>query len=349
MLRIGLAGSGFVAGYYCEGLANVAGQQITWNLSLEREEANVFGHRWSIPNQTTDPVELCNRPDVDLVIVATPNASHRQLVELAAAARKPVVCAKPLGRTAAEAAEMVELVRRAGITHGYAETEVFAPAVVRVSELIESGALGRVLTVRSREAHSGPHAEHFWDTQSTGGGALLDMGCHMVEVSRMFFGKDHKPEAVFAWGATLVHGERTNGEDNAVFLVRFAGERVAVCETSWTTQGGMELRNEVYGTTGRAITDTHQSNVVAFTAAGAGYVVEKADVQGGWVNIVPEEAFTYGYHGEMRHFVECATAGTMPRETFVDGYIVNAVIDAAYRSMRSGRWEDVSLDADIVG
>jgi predicted dehydrogenase len=190
------------------------------------------------------------------------------------------------GRTPAEAAEMVELVRRAGIDRGYAETEVFAPSVVRVRELIESGALGNVLTVRSRE------------------------------------------EAVFAWGATLVHGERTHGEDNAVFLVRFAGKRAAACETSWTVQGGMELRNEVYNVVARVTADTRQSNVVAFTSAEAGHVVEKADVQAGRANLVTEEL--YGYHGEMRHFVECAAAGTMPRETFVDGYVVNAVIDAAY-------------------
>jgi predicted dehydrogenase len=140
--------------------------------------------------------------------------------------------------------------------------------------------------------------------------------------------KDHKPEAVFAWGATLVHGTRTHGEDNAAFLVCFAGKRTAICETSWTAQVGMELRNEVYNTVGRVTADTRQLNVVASTSARAGHVVEKADVQAGWANLVTEEV--YGYHGAMRHFIECAAAGTMPHETFGDGYVVNAVIDAAY-------------------
>jgi predicted dehydrogenase len=226
---------------------------------------------------------------------------------------------------------------------------VFAPSVMRARELVEQGVIGDVLTVRSREAHSGPHAAHFWDSVLAGGGCLMDMGCHTVEAARYFIGKDVHPLSVFAWGATLVHKDRTSGEDNAVMLVRFENGALLVSDTSWTAQGGMELRNEVYGTSGRVLTNSQATNVSAFTVKHAGYLQEKADSDSGWVFPIPDEARVYGYQEEMRHFVECHATGVAPRETFADGYIVNTVLDGAYRSMSSRQWEDVRLDPAVIG
>src|SRR5205807_6982173 len=101
-------------------------------------------------------------------------------------------------------------------TRGSAETEVCSPGVMKARAMIESGAGGDLLTIRAREAHSGPHAAHFWNAQLAGGGALLDMGCHTIEAARYLFGKEHAIKDVFAWGATLAHKEKTTGEDKAV-------------------------------------------------------------------------------------------------------------------------------------
>ena len=70
--------------------------------------------------------------------------------------------------------------------------------------------------------------------------------------------------------------------------------------------------------------------------------MEKADAETGWVRPVPEEAFTYGYQGEMKHFVDCLRTGQKPREDFTDGYIVNILLDAGYKSMKTGKWVKVS-------
>jgi predicted dehydrogenase len=220
---------------------------------------------------------------------------------------------------------------------------------MRARDIIEKGAIGELLTVRAREAHSGPHAPHFWDADNAGGGALLDMGCHTVEAARYFFGKEHKIKDVFAWGATLVHTDKTKGEDNAVLLLRLEDGRTSLTEASWTAKGGMELRNEVYGTKGRIITDTSSTRIRAFIEEPAGYLMEKADAETGWVFPIPDEARVYGYQEEMRHFVECYAKGTKPREDFVDGYVVNSVLDAAYKSMKSGHWESVQIDSKVTG
>ena len=348
-VRIGMLGSGFVADFYMDGLRDVPGAEVVANYSRSEERANSFGRRYGVPRQHTKMEDLCADREVELVVIGLPNHLHLPAARAATAARKAMVCTKPLARNGHEAAEMVNLAREAGVMHGYAETEVFSPDVMRARQMIESGAIGDVLTVRAREAHSGPHAPHFWDVETAGGGALLDMGCHTIEAARYFFGKEKRIKDVFAWGATMVHHDKTKGEDNAVLLVRLEDGRTSLTEASWTAKGGMELRNEVYGTRGRIVTDTSSTRVRAFIEESAGYLMEKADADTGWVFPIPDEARVYGYQEEMRHFVECFIAGEKPREDFVDGYIVNCVLDAAYKSMKSGHWEPVQVDSKVAG
>lgn len=344
VVRLGLLGSGFVAEFYMQGLRDVPDQQVVVNYSRSAERARSFAERWGVPAHTTRPEDVLRRNDVDLVVIGLPNHLHREAAQACADARKHVVVTKPLGRSASEAREMLEAVRRAGVLHGYAETEVFSPSVMRARQMIEAGAIGELLTVRSREAHAGPHAPHFWDPRLTGGGALMDMGCHTIEAARYFVGKEVKPVEVIAWGDRLFHHDKTEGEDNAVALLRFEGGQLAQMELSWTARGGLDLRNEIYGTRGAIFTDvTRGTPIHAFTLGSAGYLVEKAEADVGWVFPVPDEARVYGYHEEMRHFVECVARNQPPRETFEDGYVVNSVLDAAYRSMKSKRWEPVEL------
>jgi len=348
IVRIGMLGSGFVADFYMDGLREVPVTEVVANYSRSEERANEFGRRHGVARQYTTMEDLCADREVEMVVIGLPNHLHLPAVRAAAAERKAIVCTKPLARNGHEAADMVNLARDAGVMHAYAETEVFSPDVMRARQMIESGAIGDVLTVRAREAHSGPHAQHFWDAETAGGGALLDMGCHTVEAARYFFGKEHRIKDVFAWGATMVHNDRTTGEDNAVLLLRLEDGRTSLTEASWTAKGGMELRNEIYGTMGRIVTDTSSTRLRAFIQQPAGYLMEKADAEVGWVFPIPDEARVYGYHEEMRHFVDCFVKGEQPREDFIDGYIVNSVLDAAYKSMKSGHWEAVHIDTKVA-
>jgi predicted dehydrogenase len=194
-------------------------------------------------------------------------------------------------------------------------------------------------TFRAREGHSGPHAPHFWDADLAGGGALLDMASHGAEAARAMFGKDVAVRDVFAWGDTLVHGGRTRLEDNAVMLIRFEDGRVATMDVSWSSKGGLEGRFEIYGDGGRIIQDPTSTVLRAFIERPAGYIGEKADADTGWVFPIPDETHVHGHDAMMQDVVESFRSGIAPRETFEDGLAVNSIIDAAYRSMHSGRWE----------
>ncbi|PYV30633.1 MAG: hypothetical protein DMG22_19740 [Acidobacteria bacterium] len=342
IVRIGVLGAGFVAEFYLQGLRDVPGQEVSLVYSRGEASAQKFSRRWAIGEGTTDLDRAIARDDIDLYLIALPNFLHKEVALKLARARRNQVCTKPLGRNGEEARAMLYAAEDSAAMHGYAETEVFAPAVVRAHAIISSGALGRVLWVRSRESHFGPHSSWFWEPELAGGGALIDMGCHCIEAARYFFGKELKPVEVMAWCATLFH--KTEAEDNTLAVIRFEDGRIAHLEVSWTARGGLDLRNEVHGTDGALFTDvTRGTPLEAFSLRPAGYVVEKADLDQGWVKPVSEEAFTYGYQGEMKHFVECVRDGKTPRETYADGAVVNAVIDAAYRSAQSRRWEPVQL------
>ncbi len=344
-VRIGMLGSGFIGEFHTLGLRYVPNTRIVANYGAGPERREAFAARFgSRPFESIEA--LCADPEVDLVVVSLPNQLHLDAVRAAAANGKAVACTKPLGRNAGEAAEMVRLVEDAGVFHAYLENVVFSTETIRMREMIEAGAIGRPLTFRAREGHSGPHAPHFWDAELAGGGALLDMASHGAEAARYLFGKEAAVRDVFAWGATLVHGDRTTGEDNAVMLVRFEDERVATMDVSWSSKGGLENRFEIYGDAGRIVQDITSTVLRAFIERPAGYIGEKVDADTGWVFPVPDETHAHGHDAMMQHVVESFRGGTPPRETFRDGYVVNTIIDAAYRSMKSGRWEAVE---NVVG
>jgi predicted dehydrogenase len=337
---VGMLGSGFIGEFHTLGLRYVPDARVVANADANPERREAFASRFgSRPHATIEA--LCADPEVDLVVVSLPNHLHREAVLAAAAAGKAVACTKPLGRNAAEALDMLRAVEAAGVWSAYLENVVFNLDMMRMKEMVDAGSIGRLTTVRAREGHSGPHAAHFWDAELAGGGALLDMASHGTEVARYLFGKELVATEVFAWGDTLVHGARTTGEDNAVMIVRFADGRAATCDVSWTSKGGLEGRFEVYGDAGRMVHDMGTGSIRAFIERPAGYLGEKADADTGWVFPIPDEVRVHGHDAMMADVIASFRAGTPPQETLRDGYVVNCILDAAYRSLRSGRWEPV--------
>lgn len=340
-VRLGMLGSGFIGEFHALGLRYVPNARVVANCGAGVERREAFARRFG--SRPLDSIEaVCADPEVNLVVVSLPNQLHLEAVRAAARNGKAVACTKPLGRNAGEAAEMLRLVVEAGVFHAYLENVVFNTETMQMRAMIEAGAIGRPITFRAREGHSGPHAAHFWNAELAGGGALLDMASHGAAAARYLFGKDLLVRDVFAWGRTLVHGDRTSGEDNAVMLVRFDDERLATMDVSWSSKGGLENRFEVYGDGGRIVQDITSTVLRAFVERPAGYIGEKTDADTGWVFPVPDETHAHGHDAMMQDVVEAFRSGSAPRETFHDGWVVNTIIDAAYRSMRSGRWEPVA-------
>ena len=224
------------------------------------------------------------------------------------------------------------------------EDLVYTPKTLKAVQAVKNGALGKVLWARSREAHPGPHSDWFWNKELSGGGAIVDMGCHCIEINRNFIGKDIRPVEAMCWAGTQVHP--IEAEDSAVGLVRYENGAIGQFEVSWTFRGGMDLRDEVTGTQGTIwLNHWLRTGFEMFTAVGqGGYVAEKAEGETGWLFPVGDEPGSLGYTQMFAEMFNAAERGALPMETFYDGYVVNSIIDACYKSAQSKKWEPVQLD-----
>ena len=342
---ISMLGSGLISDFYTttlHGQRNRDRVRVVYSRSGERVEA--FGARHEIPESTTDMAAAIEHPDTDVVVIALPNFLHEEAVQSVAKAGKAVLLTKPLGRNAGEARRMLETVEKAGVFAGYLEDLVYTPKSLKAYQAVRDGAIGDVTWARSRETHPGPHSAWFWDHRLTGGGCIIDLGCHCIEIVRNFVGKGNRPVEVMCHTDTLVHP--IEAEDNAVAFIRFESGAIGQFEVSWTFRGGMDLRDEAAGTGGTIWLNHFLRTGMEIFSAGeseSGYIAEKAETSTGWLFPVGDEVSELGYVDMFSDMLDAMDEGREPQETFYDGYVVNAVMDAAYKSAKSRAWEPVEL------
>lgn len=340
-----MLGTGLIGTFYTMSLHGLRSRdKVVTVYSRSEERARVFSGEYNIPKYTTNMLEAINDPDVDVVVVGLPNHLHRDAIFAAANAGKAVLCTKPLARNAAEAWEILRKVESAGIFHGYLEDLVYTPKHLKAHQSVLEGAIGKVLWVRSREAHPGPHSDWFWNPEISGGGAILDLGCHCIEIGRSFIGKHIRPVEVVCWADTQV--KPIAAEDHAIGLVRYANGAIGQFEVSWCFRGGMELKDEVSGTDGSIRLDNFlRTGFEMFSAPGrGGYVAEKSETESGWLFPVGDEVHELGYNTMFTDMFNAIENQTGPIENFYDGYVVNAVMDACYKSAKTKKWEPVELN-----
>jgi predicted dehydrogenase len=340
-----MLGSGFIGRFYADSIQGYRNKDKIVSIYSRREEsARKFGEDYKVAHVTTNMEESIAHPEVDVVCISLPNHLHEEAVMLCCKHKKAVITTKPLGRNAEEAKRMLLAVEEAGIFNGYLEDLVYTPKFIKALDSVKNGALGRILWAKSRETHPGPHSDWFWNIELAGGGCILDLGCHCVEITRSYIGKDIRPVEVMCWADTQV--KPIDAEDHAIGLVKYENGAIGQFEVSWTFRGGLDLRDEVMGTEGTIwINSFLRTGFDMFTTGkGADYVAEKAESNSGWLFPVGDELNELGYNHMFMDMFDAIEAGRAPKETFYDGYVVNAVLDAAYKSAKSKAWEPVKLD-----
>jgi len=345
MIRIAMLGSGFIGRFYADSIQGQRSKDKIVSIYARKEHnAKKFADDYGCEHYTSNMEDAIVHPDVDVVCIALPNNVHEEAVMLCCKHKKAVVTTKPLGRNGAEALRMLKAVEEAGIFNGYLEDLVYTPKFLKAYESVKNGALGKILWAKSRETHPGPHSDWFWNIELAGGGCILDLGCHCIEITRSFIGKDIKPAEVMCWADTQV--KPIEAEDHAIGLIKYENGAIGQFEVSWTFRGGMDLRDEVMGTEGTIwINNFLRTGMEMITTGkGADYFAEKAESNTGWLFPVGDEVNDLGYNHMFTEMFRCVENGTQPKETFYDGYVVNAVIDAAYKSAKSKLWEPVKLE-----
>ena len=337
--KVVLLGAGFIADIHVESYQRfVPDAEVVAVFSRDERRARAFAKKHGIPQAFSDLEDAILHSGADVVDVCLPNFLHHRAVMTAAGAGKHVIVEKPLALNLAEADEMIAACRKAKRKLCYAEELCFAPKYERVRKLVNEGAVGKIFQLRQCEKHSGPHSDWFYDINQSGGGAIMDMGCHGIAWFRWILGG--RPRAVSVQAHLqngLIHGRRTKAEENSLVTVEFESGAIGVAENSWAKHGGMDDRIEIYGTGGVVYADLFMGNAaLTYSEAGYGYAMEKAGSTKGWSFTVFEEAFNQGYPQELRHFIECLREDKDPAVTGEDGRAVLEIMMAAYHSARTG-------------
>ena len=343
---VGLVGSQFISTIHAEAFKWVQEAKIVAAMSPNEEHVSKFCKTHHIPTYFTKLEDLLAHPEVEMIVIGAPNYLHCEITEKAAKAGKHIVVEKPFCMNLAEADRMIAACKAAKVKLMYAEELCFTPKYVRLKSLLDEGALGKPVMFKQSEKHDGPHADHFWDVERSGGGVTMDMGCHAIEFFRWLNGKN-PIKTVYAQMNTSVHGAKTKGDDNAIIILEFENGVVAIAEESWTKLGGMDDRAEIHGSEGVAYADVLQGNSIqTYSSKGVGYAVEKAGNTVGWSYTMYEEIWNYGFPQEFAHFVDCVKNDKQPLVTGEDGKAVLEVIYAAYESAGTGRKVSLPFHTD---
>ena len=336
-VKVTILGAGFISDIHMESFHRfVPNAEIVAVCSRNKERAKSFATRYDIKNWYDNLDDAISKSDCDVVDICLPNFLHAQATLKAAALGKHVIVEKPLSVTLEEADEMIAACKKGGVKLMYAEELCFAPKYERVRHLVKEGAVGNVYMLKQSEKHSGPHSDWFYDVTKAGGGVLMDMGCHAFGWF-IWMLNDSPVRSVTASMNTVLHTQRTKGEDNSIVIVEFENGVLGVAENSWAKHGGMDDKAEVHGTEGVVYADLFLGNAsLAYSRKGYGYAMEKADTTTGWTFPIFEEAFNQGYPHELQHFIDCVQNDKEPLVTGEMGRKVLEIIYASYASAGSG-------------
>jgi len=385
-LRIGMIGSGFIANFHLQALVSVRHVTVAGIYSpnaAHREALAAKANALELgPCRAFPTLEaMLISGEVDAVWIGVPNFARletmreiHRLVTSRWAKLVGVACEKPLGRTLAEAREMLRLAEDAKLLHGYLENQVFSSAVQRGKDIVWRRAVpacGRPFLARAAEEHSGPHMPWFWQGRRQGGGVLSDMTCHSVEVGRYLLTKPGAPRndlKLVSASATVGNLKWTRPEyvkrlkdmmgpevdyatrpaedfaRGALTFVDPEGHEVMVEATnSWAYVGaGLRILIELLGPEYSMEFSSLNTGLKIFLSrevrGGQGEdLVEKQNAEQGLMPVVENEADIYGYVGENRHMVDAFRHRRQPIETFYDGVAVAEMLMALYRSAEIGQ------------
>jgi predicted dehydrogenase len=285
--------------------------------------------------------------DLDAVYIATPPSGHREQTLACARAGKHVLCEKPLGLTVADAEAMVAACQQAGVRLGTAFMMRFVAQHQAALKLIRAGKLGQPVFARAQLSCWYPPIPGAWrqDPAMGGGGSLMDMGGHCIDLLEMFFGPVH---AVSCLTHRTVHGYAS--EDSAVASLRFANGALGVVDAFFCMPDeASQNRLELYGSLGSilargTIGQEVQGEMTAFLKEGAGaYDAQQARMASGGLPIQPTPVNPY--RAEIEEFSRAILEGREPFHGAALGLQSQRILAACYESARTGRVIELGASA----
>ncbi len=374
-LNIGVIGCGFMGRTHSNAFARVASffdvpiRPILKKVcARSKDRAETFAANWGYQGFETDWRKLVESPDIDAIDIASPNDTHAEIAQAAAAAGKIVLCEKPLGRTPAESESMVAAVEKAGVANMVWYNYRRVPAVTLAKHLIDEGRLGKIFHYRtvflqdwtiSSDLPQG--GEGLWrlDASVAGSGVTGDLLAHNIDTAMWLNGPISE---VTAMTETFIKERKHVGsgkaepvliDDASAFLARFQNGSLATFEATRYARGHKALYTlEINGERGSLKWDLHDLHRLEF--------FDHAD-EGrlrGWRDIhITDSDHPYmkhwwvpglqiGYEHTFIHqaadFLAGLESGTPAAPTFRDALKTDYVTDAVLRSAKNRTWETIS-------
>jgi predicted dehydrogenase len=263
--------------------------------------------------------ELLARADIDAVVVDAPTSMHCEVMVAAAKAGKHIFTEKAMAPTVRECRRIAAAVRKAGVKFLISMPQRTSPVTLLAKKLIDDGVLGQVSLVRLRNGHNGSSGnwlpDYWYDEATAGGGAMMDLGCHPMYTASYLLGKPARISSIY----NTLTGKPV--EDNAVNVIEFRNQAVAVVETSFVsfnTPGSFEI----YGTEGTFLANGGEVKLAC---------KRLGDLQSGFItpNRLPA-----ALPAPMTMFLDACTKGTPIHFGLDDGIALTELLESAYLAHR---------------
>ncbi len=355
-IELGIIGAGTVARLHAEA-ALKAGLRVAGICDIDPDRAGQLAAQYPGAVATDSVEALLGRPEIAAVVVAVPNCHHKTVAIAAMQAGKDVLLEKPMAMSVAECDEIIAACRQTGRILQMGFVCRGAPAVVAARGLVENGRLGRVYHVKASvyRQRGIPGLGRWFTTRAmSGGGALMDVGVHLVDLALHLTGflRATRASAVCTstfgnpiesyafqemWGGPPDRGGVFDVEDAATALVRFDGGMSLELNVTWAAHVSLDhMRDAVVllGDKGGCVVDIW-SNELITTAETDGHVVsEKQSLPEG-------DAWGVAWTRQAERFCSSVRSRTPPEASAADGRAVQNVIDALYRSAAEDREVEV--------
>jgi predicted dehydrogenase len=327
-VRLAIQGSGIIARYHARAIRETPGVELVAAANWREESLAKFAKEWDIPCTTTSFEELAQDKRVDGVINCLPNFLHRDEAIRMLKAGKHVLLEKPMAMNAAEAEEILKVAKEEKRCLLVGQMWRFDNEVGWLRGVIASGLLGDIVRAKAYAIHPAGYGPKGWAVQKdkAGGGVVMDMGIHAVDVTRFLLG-EAKPTRVYAHLGTRFSSYDV--EDEATFMIDWDnGTTSTIITAGWqphdeAPEGGAE----VWGTKGYGRTFPTQLRLPI------------AGVNGFFTPVFParmEQCDWPMYQKQIAHFAECIREGKEPNPGGEEGLLMMKVMDAVYESAQTG-------------
>lgn len=327
--RIALIGAGYIADYHARGLLAIPDVEIVAVVSKQIENAKKFAQKYEIPNAYSSISEVVDNPEVNAVIISTPNAFHAPYAIEFLKNGKDVFLEKPMALNAKEGKQIEQMAETHGGLVMVGHMWRFDSDTNYIKNAIEQDKIGSVFKTKSYGIHEnwGPSG-WFTDWKIAGGGALADMGVHAIDTIRYLLG-DPQPVKVYARISTLFG--KYDVDDSAILVITWDNGTESMIESGWwhPHMDGPEASSGLFGTKGYA------SLFPTFLKSTKGE--EQSEIIKPDLPKKAEHCDQTIYTNQMQYFVNCMRTRNKPVPGLKEGQTVLQIVDAAYKSSKTGK------------